>query len=191
MDTVVNALKHWEGCCSHMYLDTRGNVTTGIGHLLRTAADARVLPWVDIAGDAAQPGEIQVSWETVHAAATGRPASGYEALTHIRLRDGMPEQLARTRIEREFLPGLRVRYPAFDYYPASARGALLDMAWNLGLHGLDQFKHMHDAIKAGDWFGASVACHRSSSRQERNEWCAEQFEQAEASDTMTPGPVVG
>ena len=41
----LKALKQWEGEHPFMYADTRGYVTTGIGHLLKTPEGALKLPW--------------------------------------------------------------------------------------------------------------------------------------------------
>lgn len=45
-DRAIELLKEGEGSISHMYLDTRANVTAGVGQLLATVAAAQELPFV-------------------------------------------------------------------------------------------------------------------------------------------------
>ena len=40
-------IKRGEGCISHMYLDTVGKVTVGVGNMLPTAEAAVELPFID------------------------------------------------------------------------------------------------------------------------------------------------
>ncbi len=39
-------IKNGEGCISHMYLDTVGKVTVGVGNMLPTADAATALPFI-------------------------------------------------------------------------------------------------------------------------------------------------
>jgi hypothetical protein len=49
LDQVAQDLARFEGSKAFMYQDSRGYVTTGVGHLLRTEAEAQKLPWVNSA----------------------------------------------------------------------------------------------------------------------------------------------
>src|SRR5688500_19103568 len=56
---VVDGLLHWEGRTRHMYRDTRGHVTVGIGNMLPSAEAAARLPFIDArTGRAATRGEM-------------------------------------------------------------------------------------------------------------------------------------
>ena len=46
-------LKTFEGCVSHMYLDTNGFVTVGVGHMIGCCGDAERLSFVLRPGSAA------------------------------------------------------------------------------------------------------------------------------------------
>ena len=66
----LKALKQWEGQHPFMYADTRGYVTTGIGHLLKTPEGALKLPWHHSkTGQPATPAEVRSTFERVRQAA--------------------------------------------------------------------------------------------------------------------------
>ena len=114
----LKELKHWEGDCPFMYADTRGYVTTGIGHLLKTPEAALKLPWRHRAtGQAATPAEVRstfarireaaVQFKQDHPNAKGIPPARCERLSDLVLPEGLATQLATTRLKTEFLPHLR------------------------------------------------------------------------------------
>ncbi len=176
---LVPDLLRWEGRCNHMYKDTRGYVTTGIGNLVKTADDAARLPWVDAkTGQPASDAQIRTAFQAVAGGPDGKKAGAYEKLTTLRLPDEVVTELATQRLEREFLPGLRRQFPGFDQFPPAARAALVDMAYNLGLGGLAKFEKLNTACLQGDWEAAAQECHRKSSRPERNDWTMHQFQLA-------------
>jgi GH24 family phage-related lysozyme (muramidase) len=163
-------LTRWEGSCRHMYVDTRGYVTTGVGNLLRDANAAAALPWVHRAtGKPASAEEIRAAFRDVATLGAGHKAGFYERASDLVLPQAKIEQLAASRLENEFLPGLRRLCPHFDDYPLPAQRALVDMAYNLGLGGLGKFPILLAACERGDFAAAAEACNRRSSRQERND----------------------
>jgi GH24 family phage-related lysozyme (muramidase) len=163
-------LTRWEGSCRHMYVDTRGHVTTGVGHLLRDPTAAAALPWFHRAtGKPATTDEIRSAFREVGALGAGHKAGSYQRASDLVLPQAKLEQLAATRLESEFLPGLRRLCPRFDGYPLPAQRALVDMAYNLGVGGLAKFQTLIAACQRGDFAAAADACHRRSSRDERNE----------------------
>ena len=169
-------LSRWEGSARHMYVDTRGHVTTGIGHLLRDANAAVALPWLHRStGKPAMPAEIQAAFAHVAAQPAGRHASHYEHASDLVLPPNLPRELAAARLEREFLPGLRRLCPGFDGYPQPAQRALVDMAYNLGLGGLARFSKMLRACERGDFAAAGNECHRHTCRDDRNDATRELF----------------
>jgi GH24 family phage-related lysozyme (muramidase) len=175
-DEVARDLARFEGSKSYMYQDSRGFITTGVGHLLKTAADAEKLPWINSAtGKLATKAEIDAAFAHVEDMPTGRKADAYKLEGGLVLPDGKAEELARKRLDNEFLPGLRKLYPEFDSFPPSAQRALIDMAYNCGLGGLAKFHHLADAVAKQDWAAAAAACHRKSCREERNEWTHDMF----------------
>jgi GH24 family phage-related lysozyme (muramidase) len=173
-------LSRWEGSTRHMYVDTRGHVTTGIGHLLRDANAAVALPWLHRStGAPATPAEIRTAFARVAAQPAGQQASHYERLSDLVLPPNMPRDLAGVRLHREFLPGIRRLCPNFDRYPQPAQRALVDMAYTLGVGGLGRFSNMLRACERGDFAAAGNECHRRTCRDDRNEATRELFMAAE------------
>jgi GH24 family phage-related lysozyme (muramidase) len=159
-----------------MYVDTRGHVTTGIGHLLRDADAAVALPWVHRGtGAPATPAEIRAAFAHVAAQPAGQRARRLEGATDLVLPPNLARDLATARLHREFLPGIRRLCPGFDGYPQPAQRALVDMAYNLGVGGLARFTNMLRACERGDFVAAAGECHRRTCRDDRNEATRELF----------------
>jgi GH24 family phage-related lysozyme (muramidase) len=170
-DRIVDDLLRWEGNANHLYLDTHGLVTVGIGHLLRSPAAAQALPFIDErTGHLATKEDIAAAFRHVGQDRAGCRAEHYAKLTHLRLSDEVVREIATSRLENEFLPGLRREFPHFDDYPSSAQRALVDMAYNLGVGGLGHFHKLRASCEAGDWAQAATECHRRTCRAERNDW---------------------
>lgn len=173
MDDYLGDLSLWEGVVRHMYLDTKGLVTVAIGHLLATPEAACALPFEDAQtkAPAAKPA-IRRAWAAVKAMEPARLEASYAPATTLRLSQDQCFELAKTRLEREFLPALRRTLPGFDALPAGVRRAIVDVAWNYGVAGLLRTKIFFPQLKAHDWAGAAKTCERLDSRPLRNEWRA-------------------
>lgn len=171
---VVTDLARWEGFTTWLYLDTRGLVTVGIGNMLPTLEACRALPWRTIDRPSSQA-EVDEAWSAIRAQQPAKAASSYAGVTKVRLESIEVVRLAERRLEREFLPGLRRLWPAWDSFPAPAQKALVDMAWNLGVRGLGKFSNLRAAVKAQGWAAAARSCTRATSRPERNDWTRAQF----------------
>jgi GH24 family phage-related lysozyme (muramidase) len=187
---VLRDLAIWEGSAAFMYLDTRGYVTVGVGNLLATPEAAEALPFVT--PPVRQRGELERdyqermqlvpmapplakrgAWLVVKSMRPALREAAYEWATTLRLPEAAIDDLLRTRLQAEFLPGLAARFPGFDDLPAGPQRALVDIAFNCGLGGLDKFTHLREAILRGDWPAAAAASSRAGSRAARNSWTAE------------------
>jgi GH24 family phage-related lysozyme (muramidase) len=175
-----------------MYLDTRGYVTTGIGHLLKNADAAVDLPWRHSStGRPAAPAEVRAAFDNLKQVWTDyrqdhptgpNPfnAEHYERKSDLVLPEGLSEKLALARLQKEFLGGLRRIFPSFDQYPMPAQRALVDMAYNLGVGKLERnFPKLVDACRAGDFDVAAAESRRTSSRADRNAETRDLFLQAD------------
>src|SRR5579863_2584618 len=76
LDESLAKLEWFEGSIPWMYLDTRGNVTVGVGLLVPDAAAAQKLPFV-FEGRAATAAETATEYARVHGMPMGRPAPFY------------------------------------------------------------------------------------------------------------------
>jgi GH24 family phage-related lysozyme (muramidase) len=190
-------LLRWENDKPFMYADTRGFVTTGIGNKLANAQQAIALPWLHSrTGQPATPAEVLAAFERVRAryaelrrddpeAKKSAGAGYYEQTSDLVLPPGATSALAIGRLERDFLPGLRRLFPAFDAYPLPAQRALVDMIYTLGESGLKtKFPTVVTACRDGNFAKAAAYCHRRAQpnehRQgdERNIWTRNMFLEA-------------
>ena len=170
-----------------MYLCSGGYVTTGIGNKLANAQEAIALPWQHKAtGLPATPAEIRTAFERVQSmssefrgadpsATNPFSARHYEKVSDLVLPDGVASQLVVDRLEKDFLKGLRTLFPGFDDYPQPAQRALVDMAYTLGVNGLEtKFPRLVTACrerKFADAAGHSerkVKANRGRTGDERN-----------------------
>lgn len=153
-----------------LYVDSKGLVTTGIGNYLPTAASARALPWKQSDGSDAPPDEVTYNWQLVSGKPKGYRAAWYAQFTTIRLTQDDIQALAETRLETEFLPGIKRLLPDFDDLPSGARRVVVDICYNAGVGGLHGFPSMLKAIEAGDWVTAASESHRAGGTDTRNRW---------------------
>ena len=63
-DKVREMIKEGEGCVPHMYLDTVGKVTVGVGNMLKKASSAANLPFVlEATGAVASNEQVEVEFD--------------------------------------------------------------------------------------------------------------------------------
>jgi GH24 family phage-related lysozyme (muramidase) len=164
-----------------MYLDTVGLVTVGIGNLLRTVDDAKVLPF--IAMDTGKPASEQAI-ETAYAAVSKMPAaqhwSKYKLSPSLELANETSRDLALQRISNEFLPRLRQAFPDFATYPPSAQRFMIDMAYNGGV-GYFRKRNMVGLIEHRQW-SAAISFLPTHGNPRRNAWRERLLRQAASED---------
>ena len=176
-------LQAHEGCCTWLYCDSRGYVTTGIGNLVADADACAALPWqhalANVGGSPAPVTDEQKRTayaNVLNAFGPTKPsAMSYRSISDLRLTLDFVVGLVEQRLEAESIPGIQELCPSFDEFPLPARRALVDMAYNLGVHGLSHFNLMLTACNARDWATAARQCHRSTCRDSRNDWTAQMF----------------
>ena len=173
---VVSRLETFEGRLRHMYLCTGGKVTIGVGHAIETPADAAKLTW-SINGRSATADEIRADYAKVAAAPKGQVAKSYAVLTQCRMADTDIDALITGDVTH-FAGSLAAALPNWNSYPAPAQAALFDMAFNLGLGGLQKFPHLLAAVDAHQWSAAAAQCHRQGIGEDRNLQTADLFRQA-------------
>jgi GH24 family phage-related lysozyme (muramidase) len=156
-------IKVGEGVISHMYLDTAGLVTVGVGNQLPNAAEAQKLAFVNRQTfKVATKDEIKTDFDTVKKQTKGLKASAYKQHTKLDLPTKDIDTLLDTRIDG-FKKELKLKFPKFDTYPMTVQFALLDMAFNLGTNGLvTKFPTFKKAIEAEDWEKAAKESQRSA-----------------------------
>jgi len=164
---LVKILIDAEGNIAHMYLDTRGFVTVGIGHLLADEEAAVRLPFQTAAGVRADADAITREWEHVKQQKPAQLARYYEPFTTLRL---APEDVLAL-LDKDIAAvegGVSNRFHGYPDYPASPQDALLDMAFNLGVGGLAKYIKLRAAAERKDWKACAGECHRNGVSDDRN-----------------------
>ena len=176
---LLEMIKEGEGSIPHMYLDTRGYVTVGVGQMLPSAERALELDFVERAGRAQAGGEaVRADYDSVKSREPGRAAGNYKKFTQLDLPEEKIDELLERRLN-EFEAGLKREFPDYDDYPEDARLGLMDMAYNLGLSGLvNKFPSFVRAARNRDWSGCAKECQRRGIGDHRNEATRKLFENA-------------
>ncbi len=162
----------------HLYKDTEGNVTVGIGHLLKNADDAKKLPFyvydendnpLRVATDA----EIEKAFEQVRTIPHGQEDAAKEfepqakGMQNIRL---LPEDTKAVfkRDLRSKAEELRKNWPNFDKLPKELQIGMLDVHFNTGKMTPETWKGLNTAINNRDKEGIIREIHRVTKHENRN-----------------------
>ena len=165
-----------EGNIPHMYLDTVGVVTVGIGTALFTAGDASALAFVTrgttVTADA---GTIEAEWAEVKKQVKGKLAESYKPFTRL---DLPPEEVSRKFNEHiaTFEEKLKAKWSGYPDFPTPAQLGLLDMIYNLG--SFADFPSFVAAVNRENWIEAANQCRRRGPSESRNRETKELFESA-------------
>lgn len=123
----------FEGYVPWMYLDVKGLVTTGMGNLIDSVADAQKLPWYKPDGSLASPNEVGAEWSLVKGMQDKKNIGGgnFGPLTTLRLHDDGIQQLINSKLDANEAILIK-RFPGYSSWPADAQLGLLSMAWAMG-----------------------------------------------------------
>jgi len=188
----LESLKIFEGYAEHMYLDSKGYVTIGIGIMLPTATAATNsgLSFINRkTRSPALPADISADFVSVSQKAPKKlwPPSMYAQYTSLLATTTSLATVFSKRLEGA-KKDARVFFPAFDKLPPSAQWALVDMSFNLGLPKLNQFLKLKAALTAAlttrDWKAVAAESHRNGIQPDRNKAIHDWFLNAEP----PPGP---
>ena len=184
-----------EGRISWMYLDHKGNVTVGLGHLLPHVEAAMALPFSERGTlTPASKAHIANAYRMVKSRQDLRSkgAEDFKNLTHIYLLGSEIDALFR-RDGAEFIGQLRRRFSSFDSFPEPAQLALLDRIFNLGNTGFSGFVKLIAAVEFRNWALAAAESGIEVTAEgvaRRNEKIRKMFLQAAAMEPFFLDPAV-
>ena len=166
-----------EGRVNHLYLDTVGKPTVGVGNMLPTAESACKLPFRILSNDGrANINLITDEYELIRSKEWGKVANYYRQFCHLYLPESDIDELLDDRVD-EFEIRLRTDFLDFETYPENVQLALFDMAFNLGNDGLmKKFPKFCNAIKSKNWPEAAIQSRRPQLSVKRNEEIRKLFE---------------
>ncbi|MBR0565095.1 hypothetical protein J5J83_03060 [Azoarcus sp. L1K30] len=172
-------LEKYEGKISHMYLDSNGFVTVGVGHLVSSLAEAQSLPFKTEKSMPASAADIKSDYESVKKQPSNRLSSYYKSHTKLVLQDAEIDSLTNQHID-SFEKELKLIYNGFDTMPSEVKLALLDLIFNIGMQKLkNNWPTFNAAIKAKDWQKAADNSSRTSPiSAERNKYVKDLLEKA-------------
>jgi GH24 family phage-related lysozyme (muramidase) len=165
----LHAIIKEEGNIPYMYRDTKGNITIGVGYLLKTVNDAIKLAFYHKnTWQKATLEEIIAEFNTISNLPFGNyTAKWYKQHAKLIIPPSEIDKLLIVMAEAKEKE-LALKLPYWEY-PESVRHVLLDMAYNLGTEGLfRKFPKFVQAIKKRDWIEASKECRSRSVGETRN-----------------------
>jgi hypothetical protein len=167
----------WEGELVTIYRDTLGNATVADGLLLPSMASALVLPF-QVAGRAATADEIANEYDRVMGMPKGLRAQSYANSRSPRLSLAECTDLLRPVVDSRIAELTRL-VQRFASLSLKWRLGILDMAYNLGTHGLlTKFPHLMLGVEAGSSVECMAQCNRPQLSDARNDWTRIQFASA-------------
>lgn len=171
-----------EGIIDHMYLDTKGLVTVGVGYLLASVNDAYGLSWrVKSDGSVPTKETIKKEYDKVASCTKGYLAQYYKQFTKLYVTEFVIGELLDARI-LEKQQQLKKHFK-FDSYPDLVQEVLIDMAFNFGVSKIvNGFPTFTKHIIARDWLKASKECRSSQISEHRNIGRATKLSQAAAKE---------
>ncbi len=168
----------FEGRFDHMYLDTVGLVTVGIGCMIPSAAAAREIPFMSLGlARPADPEVVAADWARVKSAPPKMLAKRYAPYTSVRLTDKAIDDLHAKAVSIH-VGILAANVHGFADMPWPVQKALFELEFSMGWQRLTGFVKMFAAINAGDYVTAAAESGRTTVKPERNEAVASWFRSA-------------
>lgn len=178
----------FENLIPHMYRDSRGHVTIGVGHLIRDEATAAGLhpnpilfQWQAGKGSGPiTPADIRADYRNVKAFAA-ELARNFKPATRLEMTQSNALALAKSDI------AVRVNevransgYKDFGTFPIDAQKAIADMVFTLGSPVFLGYINFKNAVRHRDWKTAAAESSRGGVHQRRNDRIAKWLENAAA-----------
>jgi len=127
-EAIFKQLVKHEGYKKHIYKDTKGIPTIGIGFNLKDKNNQRILAKYGISNHELQKGLSDIEIRQL-----------YNDTVQIAIKNA-----------KHFAPN-------FDSLPSNAQLALIDLSFNLGANKLNEFKHLRQALAKKDFPAAAAA----------------------------------
>jgi len=165
-NSLYDFLKQYEGKVNFMYLDVKGLVTVGVGHLIDPIHQALKLEFRKKGGNSpVSAGEVQAEWQYVKSRKDlmNRGGEAYGPITSLELSDNGIKAMVQSHangIENYIKTNASASkfYKDFDTWPADAQLAFFGVAW--GGIPIPQFgwHKFPEACRVQDWDKAAAEC---------------------------------
>ncbi len=172
-------IEEYEGRYNHLYLDSLGKITIGIGHLVKNRNAVSSIAMYSTKNS--QPFKLasliekQTEYDAMAKQKKGYKASWYKQHTKLIMKDIDIDTQLKTHIS-SFYKELTDYYKKtngfksdFDNFPINVQIALFDMTFNLGITRLkNTFTKFNNAIQKEDWATAAKQSNRPQVNGIRN-----------------------
>lgn len=196
---VSKNIETYEGRIPHLYLDTVGKVTVGIGHMVPSKVAMVTIPMYKPSAQNALKlatfQEKQNEYDAIKKQPFGRNygASFYTNHATLVMKDIDINAQSESHIQ-SFYTELTAYYAAnngfskdFDAMPVEVQKSLFDMVFNLGITKLkNQYTKMNGHIKTENWNEAAKQSNRIGISPLRNKYVYNLFLKANKNNTTTP-----
>jgi len=185
-------LEQYEGRVNHLYLDSEGKVTVGVGHLVVNSAAMASLAMYKVGLNGVQQvaslQDKQSEYENIIKLAKNvelvrnKSSAWYKRYTKLVMKNSDIDSLRDRQLDtfyRELVNIYRKRrgcFESFDQLPRPVKMALLDMIFNVGATRLsNHYPQMNANIRAGNWSRAARESSRLNIDMRRNEYVRQLF----------------
>ncbi|GGB13764.1 hypothetical protein [Agarivorans gilvus] len=196
---VSKNIEKYEGRIPHLYLDTVGKVTVGIGHMVpNKAAMSTVTMYKKGANNLlilATAAEKNAEYDAIKKQPFGRSygASSFKKHTTLIMKDA-DINAQRDKHIQSFYKELTGYYTTvngfnktFDAMPTEVQKALFDMVFNLGITKLkNQYIKFNGFVKSENWINAAKQSNRIGISPIRNKYVFDLFKAAQNKKPKTP-----
>lgn len=179
---ISKKLEEYEGRINHLYLDSVGQVTIGVGHWIPNKIQMSGLVLYKSDQKPASTLEKENEFDTVAKLSKGYKASWYKNHTTLVMKDHDINNLLSKHITSFYTELTNIYkkskgYTAdFDQFPLPVQKALFDMIFNLGATKLvNVFVNFDKAVKAADWKKAAQESNRPQVSAARNQYVKQLF----------------
>lgn len=150
----------FEGVVPHLYVDSRGHMTCGVGFLVPNEAALDAYPWHPSIATA------RADWRVLRSMPPGHTPGYYRRAACARLTDADVRRIFDVKVA-EFRAAIDKRW-RLATQPECVQIALVDMAYALGAGGLAEYRRMYAAVMRRDWPAAAAECKRGGVQPSRD-----------------------
>jgi GH24 family phage-related lysozyme (muramidase) len=182
---VARKLEENEGRVDHLYLDSVGRVTVGVGHLIASRIAASSLVLYQNGSPPTCLGDLRektAEYDEIIKQPVGYKASWYKRHTTLVMKADDIDALRDGHIDNFYSELTNIYRRAkgyqtdFDNLPTNVQMALFDMIFNIGATKIvGTFTVFDQAIRACDWKTAAQHSYRPQVSTERNEYVKQLF----------------
>ena len=197
---VITKLEEYEGRYDHLYIDTKGKVTVGVGHLVASEINIAFVTMHKLVNNLpsglATLEEKKAEYRTISKQKKNYRAAWYKQYTTLVMSD-VDINSQRDKHVDSFYAELTSIYKKtngypddFDNFPEKIQIALFDMIFNLGKTKLkNTFPTLNTAIKTSNWGKAALESNRPDVNASRNNYVRDLFNAAESAKPKKPEAV--